>query len=102
MNSDYRNLSITRIAGCAVDFLVIVVPIALTVIVTASVTVAILPEFSLAVLASAVILAPIRWLNIRHDQQRAIRYVQVPDFRSQDRELPLARRMGGSRRQVSH
>jgi hypothetical protein len=78
MDSEDERLSIGRIAGLTIDFLVIVVPIFLTAAVAAVITVALLPEFSIAVVGAGAILAAVRWLNCRDDEYRAKRYSQVP------------------------
>ncbi len=80
MNSDEKNISISRTFGTAIDFLVIGVPIALTVVVVGVFMVVLLPEFCMAVFGSVAILGMARWLNRRDDEYRAKRYVQVPDF----------------------
>ena len=78
MDAESKSMSLPRIAGLAIDFLVVGVPILLTVIVAGVITVAILPEFSLAALGGAAILGAVRWLNCRDDEQRRKRYIQVP------------------------
>ena len=80
MDADEDDISISRNIGIAIDVLVIGVPITLTVIVVGVLTVALLPEFSIAVSGSVAILAVVRWFNRRDDDYRAKRYVQVPDF----------------------
>ncbi len=78
MDAEDKSISISRIVGLLVDFLFIVVPIAMTITVVGIVTLVLLPEFSVAVVGAAAILGAVRWLNSRDDEFRAKRYTQVP------------------------
>ncbi len=78
MDAEDKKLSMSGIAGLVIDFLVIVVPIVLTIFVAGMIAVALLPGFCLAALGAAAILAAVRWFNYRDDEYRAKRYSQVP------------------------